>query len=104
MVSNQIVVSCVCFPCKVAAAGGTCLRNSLSLQSNIVTVSINLTKNVSIDRNRFVCAGNNGSTVCMTCFVWPDERTEWIALSSGYQEHHPMPPVWRACQNEEDQP
>lgn len=52
----------------------------------------------------FVCAGNNGSTVCMICFVWPDERTLWIALSSGYQEQHPMPPLWRACQNEEDKP
>lgn len=45
-----------------------------------------------------------GSTLCMTCFMWPDGRTRWIVLSSGYQESHPMPSFWRACQNEEDKP
>lgn len=52
----------------------------------------------------FLSAGFEDLRVCMTCFVWPDERTLWIALSSGYQESHPMPPLRRACQNEEDKP
>lgn len=52
----------------------------------------------------FLSTGFGGSTVCMTCFVWPDGRILWIVLSSGYEESHPMPPLWRAFQNEEDKP
>lgn len=52
----------------------------------------------------FIFSGFDGLPVCMTCFMRPDEGTLWIALSSGYQWSHSMPPLWRACQNEEDKP